>query len=151
MNSKLSKQIILAVIITSIIIFSVSFFVFKYIPENKQNSKVNDYKKELYNSILCQYSCNLTLQQFQNKTEYLPDKTCVENCTKKFKELQLSGESISNDQIKNDRLIEDLSNTINSCKTEAFDKNNLELNNTLFFECSKEKLSELKTKYKYLN
>lgn len=151
MESKTLKPIIWAVIITVFITFAISFLILKYIPDHNQNLKVNEYKKELYTSTLCQYSCPLSLQQAQNKTEYLPEQTCVNNCTKKFKEIQSTSEDISNSQIKNDGLINDMSSAISVCKNGAVDTKTMSLNNTLFFSCSVEKLSALKSKYSYLN
>lgn len=151
MASKTLKSVIVAVIITAVITFAISYIIFKYIPDNNQNLKINEYKKELYTSTLCQYSCPLTLQEAQNKTQYLPEPVCVQDCTKNFKELQASGDTISNEQMKNDKLIDDMPNAINACKKEAVDINTKTLNNTLFFTCSIEKLSALKSKYNYLN
>jgi len=149
--SKTSKYVITAIIITAVITFSISYIIFRYIPDNNQNLKINEYKKELYDSTLCQYSCPLTLQEAQNKTQYLPESGCVQNCTADIKEIQSVGDAISNAQLKNDKLLEDMSVVITNCKKEAIDINTKTLDNTLFFTCSAEKLSELKNKYAYLN
>ena len=151
MTSKTSKSIILAVVITLFITFAVSFLIFKYIPDSKQNMEANEYKKELYTSTLCQYSCPLSLQQFQNMSEYLPEKTCVENCTSKFKETKPISDDLSNNQIKKDGFIDSMSNAINACKSEATDTKAKTLNSTVFFSCSVEKLEALKSEYSYLN
>lgn len=150
MVSKKLKAVISAIIITALITFVISYIIFKYIPDKKENLSINEYKKELYSSTLCQYSCPLTLQQIQNKTQYLPEQGCVQNCTKNLREIQETGDKISNEQLKNDKLIEDISNVINTCKTEAVNLNTKTLNNTLFFICSTEKLDSLKNKYSYL-
>ncbi len=151
MKLKISKSLILAVIITIFITSIICFLIFKYIPENNQNLKINEYKKGLYTSTLCQYSCPLTLQQFQNKTEYLPEQSCVKDCADKFKNIQIISEDISNNQIKKDGLINDMASAINTCKSKAVDTNAMVLNNTLFFSCSAERLDALKDKYNYLN
>lgn len=150
MASKTLKSVIIAIIITAVITFSISYIIFKYIPDNNQNIKINDYKKELYSSTLCQYSCPLTLQTAQNKTQYLPEQSCVQNCTVDVKKIQASGDAISNAQLKNDKLLDDMSVAITNCRTEAVDVNTKTLNNTLFFTCSIEKLRGLKDKYSYL-
>jgi hypothetical protein len=149
--SKTLKAVIVAIIITAVITFAISYIIFKYIPDSKANLKINEYKKELYTSTLCEYSCPLTLQEAQNKTQYLPEPVCVDNCTKAFKALQSGGGAIPSAQLKNDKLIDDMSAAVNSCKTEAVDINKKTLNNTLFFACSIEKLSALKGTYSYLN
>jgi mannitol-specific phosphotransferase system IIBC component len=150
MASKTLRAVITAVIITAVITFVISYGIFKYLPESRANLKVNEYKKELYSSTLCQYSCPLTLQQIQNQTQYFPEPVCVQNCTKSFKGLQANGEKLSNEQLQKDKLIEEMSNAVNACKTEAVDPNTKTLNNTLFFSCSIEKLGSLKDKYSYL-
>jgi len=151
MASKTLRAVIAAVIITAVITFAISYTIFKYLPESQANLKINEYKKELYSSTLCQYSCPLTPQQIQNKTQYFPEPGCVQNCTTSFKAIQTSGDKISNEQLKNDKLIEDMSSAVNSCKTEAVDPATKTLNNTLFFSCSVEKLGSLKDKYSYLS
>ncbi len=149
MASKTLKAVITAVIITAIVTFAISYIIFKYLPESKENSKMNEYKRELYSSTLCQYSCPLTPQQIQNKTQNFPEPVCVQNCTTNFKKLQASGNKISNEQLEQDNLIKDMSSAVSTCKTEATDSNKT-LNNTLFFSCSIEKLGALKDKYSYL-
>jgi hypothetical protein len=151
MASKELRSIIFAVIITAVITFAISFLILKYIPETNQNLKINEYKKELYISTLCQYSCPLSLQKVGNKTEYLPEQACVKSCTDKFKNNPSLSEDISNNQIKNDGLLSDMSNGIIDCKSTAVDVKSETLNNTLFFSCSIEKLNALKNKYNYLN
>jgi hypothetical protein len=151
MASKKLNQIVLAVIISVLVTFLVSFLILKYIPENNQNIKVNDYKKEIYTSTLCQYRCPLSLQQSGNKTGYLPEPACIQNCTSKFKASQLISDDISNNQMKKDALIDDMSNAITACKNKALDTKVMALNNTLFFSCSIEKLDELRSKYDYLS
>ena len=150
MASKTFKAVIIAVMITALVTFAISYVIFKYLPEDKENSKINEYKKELYSSTLCQYSCPLTPQEVQNKTQYFPEPICVQNCTKGFNALKASGGSISNEQLEKDKLIDDMSNAVKACQTEAVDPATKTLNNTLFFSCSIEKLSLLKDKYSYL-
>ena len=150
MVSKIRREVIIAVIITAVITFAVSYMIFKYLPENRENSTINEYKKELYSSTLCQYSCPLTLQQIQNKTQNFPEPACVQNCTKSFKALQTNGGKLSNEQLEKDKLIEDMSNAVKACQTEAVDLTTKELNTTTFFGCSIEKLGLLKEKYSYL-
>ncbi len=151
MKPKILKPLILTVIITILITFAISFLIFKYIPDNNQNLKIDEYRKGLYTSVLCQYSCPLSLQQFQNKTDYLPEPACAKDCTDKLKNFQSITEDISNNQIKKDGLIIDMSNAITACKNKATDTKTKTINNTLFFNCSIEKLSALKNKYNYLS
>ena len=143
-------MLILTVVVTVIITFLLSFIFLKYIPEKSQDLKINKYKKGLYTSTLCQYGCPLTLQQFQNKTKYLPEQSCAKNCVDEFKSIQLISDDISNNEVKKDNLINDMASAINNCKSKAADMNTRTLNNTLFFSCSVGDLTALKDKYSYL-
>lgn len=151
MKSKESRQIVLAIIITAIVVFALSFLFLKYIPDSKELSKVNEYKKGIFSSTLCQYSCPLSLQTVQNQTGYLPEQSCITSCTSNLNQTKLLSEDISNNQIKKDKLIEDISTEITSCRNESANKTTMSINSSLFFSCSAEKLNTLKTKYDYLN
>ena len=146
-----SKSVITAVVIAVIVTFALSFLFLKYIPDSKELSKVNEYKKGIFSSTLCQYSCPLSLQTVQNQTGYLPEQSCITGCTSDLNQTKLLGEDISNNQIKKDKLIEDISTEITSCRNEAVNKTTMSVNSSLFFSCSAEKLNTLKAKYPYLN
>lgn len=151
MESKKSRHVITAVVIAIIVTFAVSFLFLKYIPDTKETSKVDEYKKEIFSSTLCQYSCPLSLQTVQNQTEYLPEQSCVKSCTSNVDQIKIMSEDISNNQIIKDGLIKDMSTLITSCKNSAINTTTVSLNSSLFFSCSTEKLSALKIKYPYLN
>jgi hypothetical protein len=152
MASKTFKPIIIAIILTAIITFAISYVIFKSSPATNESlsPNLNEYRKGLYSSTLCQYSCPLTLQEVQNKSQYFPDPACVENCAKNFKALQASYLPNSTD-IEKDGLIGDMSNAVNTCKADSLDLTTKEMNNTEFFQCSIDKMNALKGKYSYLN
>src|SRR3989344_2132296 len=98
---KLSKKVVYAVIITAVVVFLISYGVFKYYPEQKKLSDLNSYRRALYGSIACQYSCPLESQIINNKTgetELLPGLECVKSCTSSFRALQISNSSISDSE-----------------------------------------------------
>jgi len=154
-SMKLNKSIFYTIIITAVIVFIVSYLIFSYIPNNKETSKLNEYKKALYDSIVCQYSCPLSLQEINNKTQEAPNAECVQSCTQELRDSQASGDIFSNAQLSNDNLIKDIEDVISVCKDASIrtnSKTNLpELNSTIFFPCSSEALKEIKKDYSYLN
>lgn len=150
-----SNKIIISVVATAIVVFLVCYIIFGYLPKYKEQVKINDYKKGLYDSIVCQYSCPLTIQTLGNKTQELPEQSCVMQCTSNLRAIQNSTDSIPNSALLNDDLIKDIEKEINTCKTVSVSENPKtklpELNNTLFFNCSAQGISSLKDKYSYLN
>jgi hypothetical protein len=65
--------------------------------------------------------------------------------------MQSVGEQISDADIKNDGLVEDMTIIVNACKREATDNRTMSVNSTALFGCTAEKLNGLKGKYSYLN
>ena len=151
MATKKSKPVILYVVITAVLVFAIAFLVFSYLPKNNQTNKIHEYKRGFYDSTLCQYKCPLSPQQIQNKTEYLPDPTCVKGCTDSFKSIAVLSDDISKNQLKEDRLIDDMSSGIAGCRTSSLDAAKTAMNTTMFLSCSIDKLEGLKSKYNYLN
>ena len=150
---KIRKQVIYAIIITFIVTLALSYTFFKYIPSTKENNQLNEYKKALFSSTICQYSCPLESQVYQNKTQLLPGTECVKSCTASFRELQ-KGEQFSNEQLKNDNLIADIEKVVSNCKTSSIIEGNNpipSIDNVKFFPCVSETLESLKKNYSYLN
>src|SRR3989344_207668 len=60
-NSKVkNNKMIYAIIITAILVFAIAYSVFVYLPKYQEQAKVDNYKRELYQSLVCQYSCPLS-------------------------------------------------------------------------------------------
>ena len=147
---KIQKNIVYAVIITFVITFALTYFIFVSYPNMQQQSSINKYKKELFSSVLCQYSCPLTNQTINNKTQLLPSQDCVKQCTVNMKEIQNST-TIKNSDLENDNLITDIESVVSDCKIKAVNQTALTMNNELFFSCTSSSLASLKSKYSYLN
>ena len=151
---KLNKKVIYSVIITAIVVFLVAYIVFKYYPEQKKLSDLNSYRKALYESISCQYSCPLESQVVENKTgesELLPGLECVKSCTSSFRALQISNSSVSDSELQADGLVNDITSTVNGCKQKAFNNSTFKVDTSAYFPCVSEDLISLKQKYSYLN
>ncbi len=147
-------KVVSAIIITAVIVFAISFVIFKYIPDQNKNSGVNEYKKQIFDSVSCQYKCPLTSQTSQNKTQLLPDLSCVQKCTADLKTRQNDTTQIqySDPDLKKDNLFTDIQNLVTSCKTTSIDQKLTPpaINNTMFFTCVAQGLDTIKPKYKYL-
>ena len=155
-NSKVkNNKMIYAIIITAILVFAIAYSVFVYLPKYQEQAKVDNYKRELYQSLVCQYSCPLSQQLINNKTQEAPNQECIMQCTQTLKELQNSTDAISNAQLTSDNLIKDMGDIITACRTSSIKENNStklpELNNSLFLSCSADGLKTLEPKYSYLN
>tara|TARA_Y100000034_G_scaffold102532_1_gene127445 strand:- start:1161 stop:1673 length:513 start_codon:yes stop_codon:yes gene_type:complete len=107
------------------------------------------YKKALYDSISCQYSCPLLFQEFQNKSQYLPSRTCVQNCIADFEALGLDSTRYTDSDLLNDALVIDLEQAITDCRAKSF-INSTETDSQAFFQCSVQELEEIKSDYPYL-
>lgn len=145
---RIHKSTLIIIVVAVIIAILLSYFIFKYLPEQSKNKEIQEYKKALFDSILCQYSCQLSLQEFQNKTQMLPEASCVQNCTQALRDNQAQGEKFSNQEISSDNLILDIQNIVDNCRTE--NSQNISLNVQTFFPCVSGKLGSLKSTYTYL-
>lgn len=148
LKSKYKKIIISAIAVLVVIALGVYFYKAQYIPAQKRASELQEFRKSLYDSVLCEYKCPLTLQKYKNTTQLLPEQNCVQTCTADFK---VKSEIINVTQIElnSDPLIKDISKVISACKSASIGQNNT-LNNTFFFNCSVEEIDKLKDNYNYL-
>ncbi|MBS3071927.1 hypothetical protein J4408_02970 [Candidatus Pacearchaeota archaeon] len=145
----ISKKSLMTLIGVVIIIVLAVYFYTSYYSTQKETSEINFYKAALYKSISCQYSCPLIEQEFQNKTQFLPSRSCVEGCITELNALNLSSTKFSNEKLLGDNLIPDIENVINNCKKINLEQNDTE--NKIFFSCSVNGLNALKLNYTYIN
>jgi len=139
--------IIIAVIITAVV--TSAFFI--YYPKYQGNNEINQYKKALYDSVLCQYSCPLVDQVVQNTTQKLPEQACVQACTEKLRTINIDGNKFSNSDLQNDNFVKDVESGITNCRTESLNTTTLKVENERFFSCSINFLQSVKDNYSYLN
>ncbi|MEM3113354.1 MAG: hypothetical protein QXI33_02935 [Candidatus Pacearchaeota archaeon] len=146
------KQIkTISIILTTIIItLLIIGFVFVYYPKQVKANKIDSYKKDVYSSILCQYSCPLKEQEFQNKTQMLPDTECVKQCTLDLQIKKSRYTGIRGTDLGNDELVKDVSKVIDDCRTSSLIGDTFTLDNEKYFPCVTQKLESLKDKYDYL-
>jgi hypothetical protein len=140
---------VIAVIIIIILVFGLGYYLKDYLDKQKRINEITLYKKEFYDGVLCQYSCPIESQVVNNKTQELPTLDCVKNCTNDFR-TKYAKNDFSEKELTKDNLLKEITSITDDCKTNNYDATKFVLNNTAYFSCAKEKLLELKEKYKYL-
>lgn len=152
---KHNNKTFLAFVIILIVIISLGVYIYESEHANnvKRNSDLLDYKKSLYGTVFCQYSCPLKFQLYQNKTQLIPDLDCVKNCTadfkKKYNSAVLNKLNFTKQELANDNFFNDLELLIENCKKQSTDPASL-INNSQFFGCSVKGLELVQEKYNYL-
>lgn len=147
---RINKKVFYAIVITAILTLALSTVAFKYFSEIQKNEEIEEYKKAMYSSILCQHKCPLVPQVINNITVDVPETECVKECTTNFRNMQISKKSFNNEDLLKDNLFSDLAITLDSCKANSFDNSTLTYNNSVYFSCSLEKMESLKMNYTYL-
>lgn len=153
MNKKQWAYGIIAIAIIITLAISVYVYNLDNVDKTKRTSDINSYKKNLYETVICQYSCPLKLQDYQNKTQLLPDFNCVADCTKNFKS-KFSTETLNNlnftkEELARDNFFNDIETIVENCKTTSVDSYS-GMNNSKFFSCSIQGLKQIKENYSYL-
>ena len=142
-------KIIFGILLILLIAVSVYSYSQKYLPKQKKETQIKEYKIELYKSILCEYSCPLSDQLYNNKTQLLPTLDCVKTCTLDFK-TKWSNFNVTKEELITDSLLPNIGLAIKDCKTSSFDETKMNVNNSLFFSCSIASLERLKQNYSYI-
>ena len=144
-------KVITIVIVVLIIAIAASYYLFSYYPKQQKTLQVKEYKKILFDSMLCQYNCPLENQTIANKTGLWPAKVCVDSCTSDFIAKNYSAADITQKDVSTDDLLVDISYLMNDCKRTGSNGNSSILFNGKIFDCIKNGLPALKDKYSYLN
>ncbi len=155
-NYKLFTIILVVIILT----FAISAYIFKYMPEQKKKAEIQSYKKAMFDSVACQYSCPLESQQIPvndsktgkivNKTQLLPGLECVKNCTAAYKQQFEAGSSITDKELLEDNFLKDIQTVIVDCRKASLNTTTLTTDNVFFFSCTTTNIQNLKTNYTYL-
>jgi len=147
-NMKLVGAVVLAVILT----FALCAWFFVQFPKMQHEKELSTYKRALFESTLCQYSCPLVNTTYQNRTQELPDKMCTDVCTATLQALNFSDKDFSNTELIRDPLFKDMESAIAGCRAEHTTQNatGKYIDNRVFFGCSSEALKGIVGKYEYL-
>ena len=145
---RISKKAVYTILVVILLVAAALVYFLYYQPKMEKAKEIDYYKKVLFDSTYCQYSCTLTQQDFQGEMQLLPELTCVQACVEDLKTKGLDPGKFSDFDLKNDMLIGDIQTAIEGCRTEAMVDEKID--NQLFFDCSTRELSALRTKYNYL-
>ena len=145
--SKKSVSIILSVIVTIIVLILLTT---SYLPNQKQADLVVEYKKALYESVLCQYSCPIIEGEFNNETTRIPDMACIQDCVNEFRAKGIDANTISNRDLETDNFVLDSTTIIEDCRTLNLGVGANSTNSEFFFICAKDSLQKLNQTYLYL-
>ena len=148
---KISKKSIYSAVIVILLLVFIGFFAFRYYPNMIKEKKINEYKKALYEGAICQYDCPLVEQVFQNKTQLLPEVTCIKTCLGDFVARNLTLKDFTNQDLQKDDFMKDVEKSVTNCKTKVVDITIEAERNREFFGCISLGLKTLKSKYNYLN
>ncbi len=144
----------LYLLIALILIILIAVFIVK--SQNTSGAdpvEVQAYKTALFESIYCQYNCPLEYITFNNQTQILPSQQCVQSCISKINEKGYEKTKYSDsDLLREDNMVLEVTSSIEFCGDQyPVDYTSELLNNTLFVDCVKSSLNDIKSNYTYLN
>ncbi|HLD98538.1 MAG TPA: hypothetical protein VI815_04385 [Candidatus Nanoarchaeia archaeon] len=151
---KINKKIvkILVIVIAAIIIIAlVAYFGYGYYLGTKKSQEIITYKQDVYNSILCEFNCPLTEQEFNGKKQLLPEVECVKTCSEEFRGKNYSLSTADREFLIKDGFLTQLSTIVTSCQNQSVDVVTKNLNISKFSSCARTNLEPLKEKYPYLD
>jgi hypothetical protein len=142
--------IFITAIVCIIITFSISYIFFAYLPQTQRQEKVEQYKKAMFDSGICQYRCPFKDQIIANKTQFLPEQKCIQSCIDNSHVKDFNTKDFSENELSADSLFNDVQTVVLSCKQKSSMKNSTLIDNSKFSECSAQALENLKNSYSYL-
>ncbi len=137
-------------IIIIIVVFIGGYFLKDFTDKQNRLKDVNNYKKEFYYGLVCQYNCPMSSQNISNKAQMLPDLDCVKSCSTAFKN-KYSTFSVKKEELQKDNLLNDIDNVVKECKKNTINTTSMSFNNTTYFDCTAKSLDALKMNYSYLD
>jgi hypothetical protein len=121
----------------------------KTIPHTPE--EINNYKRALFQSLECQYSCSPENITMNNETRFLPNPVCIKACTAALKAKNLPAPTEFNQtEMMGDDLFKDIELAHTNCTSSNTNQTSGERLETSFFECMSEQLKTIKSKYSYV-
>lgn len=148
---KLSKKTLGIIAAILIILIIAGVYYFKILPDKKKTADIQEYKKALYESILCQYKCPLQNYTIENKTQTIQQRECVVECINYLKDKGYIRNQYSNNEINSDNLAKDIEFVVVNCRQESTDSETGEFDSIKVTDCAIRGLEDLKSTYSYLN
>lgn len=147
---KISRKILYVSLCVVVVLLIAGYFGIDYYKEKKWSDEVNSYKKLLYESTLCQYSCPLEQQTLGNSSLLLPSQECVTGCLDVLRNSTIDVNAFSNNDLMNDGLILDIQDRVIECKKDSINMTTERERAERFVGCVGNSLGELKETYNYL-
>jgi len=107
---------------------------------------VEEYKKAIFDSVVCQYNCPLVEQEIQGTNQLAPEQACVQQCSQKLS--IYDSNKFTREEMAQDNLIIDITKTASECRTQNVKED--KINMAVFFPCVENNLNSLKQIYPYL-
>lgn len=160
---QISKKTLFIGLIILIVAAILLYYNFSYLPEKNKEEEIKAYKKALYESILCQFTCALSPSKVQNTTVFLPDSLCQKICIVELRAKNINASKYSEQDVLTDNLAADIEKTMSDCKklytisqptanVSSLNETSLAIpvNTTAYFPCVKQGLIDLQAKYPYI-
>lgn len=150
-NYEISRKTIFVLIF--IILIVLGFIGYSsYAQTQETNEHLEEYKRTVYDSLVCQYSCDLIEGESNGQQTMVPDTTCIQGCLAQVREKGFTGEEFSDAEILSDDLFLDIDTVIQDCKSEHFvaDDVNTIPDFSAFHSCVIDGFASLKEDYSYL-
>lgn len=147
---KVSKKYIYFVVI--VLFFVVAYLIGFSDKENSENvAGVKDFKKAVYDSLVCQYNCPLTIEgNVSGVMEKLPEKTCTNSCIDNLAATGFVKNQFNETELMGDNFYADADATLTDCRQKSVVEETGISDNLMFYECVQESLKSLKNNYLYL-
>lgn len=117
-------------------------------PDTADQATVQNYKKALFTSALCQYNCPLVDMDVNGTKQLLPEYACMKTCITDSHVREFNQSQFSINDLKTDSLLDEVQAAIMACRKLAL--SNESINAQVFTSCSSAALAQIKVKYPYL-
>ena len=151
MKVRKNRLLIGVAVLLAIVILGI-YFMNPWAEENNLTG-VQTYKKAIYESLACQYSCPVAAVNLSGKAEEMPDGKCIRGCLNKIKETGFNKTSFTEQELLDDDFVYNITNVIETCRQEFMAVNNESVlpDSGGFYDCGFKGLNSLKKDYVYLN
>src|SRR3989344_4791170 len=150
---KIKKNTLKVMFLALIIVIITGLIITFSAPRKISSEEIKIYKIALFESISCQYSCELIYITLNNQTQILPSQQCIQSCIENLKTKGFNNTKYKDsDLLRDDSLVLDVTTSIESCgQIYPIDYTSSLINNTDFVNCVNSELSLIKEKYPYIS
>jgi hypothetical protein len=147
---RLTKRKFILLIVVVIIIAALLVYFLEFYPKQQKEKGIEQYKKALYESVVCQYSCPLENLTIMNQTQLLPGTKCVAACIQQLKDKGYTKSLYTDGEMTQDFLIKDIEAVVVACRAQGTNNETGVQDNEKIMSCSVSGMNALKQNYAYL-